>query len=193
MTPPPSCPMHRRPTAPTDWWPEQLDVAVLKRNERTNDANAIAYAQRFAKLDLEAVEADLKELMTSSTDWWPADYGHYGPFFIRYVTIVYYEIMVIVYISDAILLRLKLTHYLCLNPAVIFICFLLHTQNGLAQCGYLPHLGWSWRRWLGSTTICSPQLVARQWKLGQGPSPPLASQAKIRRQNQLGRFIYFDG
>lgn len=83
--PPPSCPMHRATTAtaPKDWWPEQLDVSLLKRNETITDKDAIAYAQKFAKLDLKALENDLKQLMTSSVDWWPADYGHYGPFFIR--------------------------------------------------------------------------------------------------------------
>jgi catalase-peroxidase len=86
MTPPPGCPLKlNKATSVTDWWPEQLNVGVLKRNEN-GDAKAMAskaYAQKFARLDLMAVEKDLKALMTSSVDWWPADYGHYGPFFIR--------------------------------------------------------------------------------------------------------------
>ena len=86
--PPPSCPMHHsksKATSPSDWWPEQLDVSILKRNENLQSrAKALeVYAQKFAQLDLAAVENDLKALMTSSKDWWPADYGHYGPFFIR--------------------------------------------------------------------------------------------------------------
>ena len=85
--PPPSCPMHRPArgaTGPKEWWPEQLDLSNLKRNETTiTDSQAIAYAQKFAKLNLKAIEGDLKALMTASVDWWPADYGHYGPFFIR--------------------------------------------------------------------------------------------------------------
>ncbi|CAB9531256.1 Catalase-peroxidase (Partial), partial [Seminavis robusta] len=71
-------------TSPADWWPEQLDVSILKKNENNNaEKESQRYAQQFAQLDLSAVERDLKELMTSSVDWWPADYGHYGPFFIR--------------------------------------------------------------------------------------------------------------
>jgi catalase-peroxidase len=86
MTPPPGCPFKlNKGTSVTEWWPEQLDVGMLKRNEN-GDGKAMAskvYAQKFARLDLAAVEKDLKALMTSSVDWWPADYGHYGPFFIR--------------------------------------------------------------------------------------------------------------
>ncbi|AXI46805.1 catalase/peroxidase HPI [Sulfitobacter sp. SK012] len=68
-----------------DWWPNQLNISVLhqhgaKSNPMGDDFN---YAEAFKALDLAAVKKDLYALMTDSQDWWPADYGHYGPFFIR--------------------------------------------------------------------------------------------------------------
>jgi catalase-peroxidase len=68
-----------------DWWPERLDLSPLRQHSPTSNplGNDFNYAEEFKKLDLEAVKADLKALMTSSQPWWPADYGHYGPFFIR--------------------------------------------------------------------------------------------------------------
>ena len=68
-----------------DWWPNQLDLTVLARNTAKSDPMGAGfdYAKEFKSLDLHAVCADLKSLMTSSQPWWPADYGHYGPFFIR--------------------------------------------------------------------------------------------------------------
>jgi catalase-peroxidase len=68
-----------------DWWPERLDLSPLRQHSPTSNplGNDFDYAEEFKKLDLEAVKADLKALMTSSQPWWPADYGHYGPFFIR--------------------------------------------------------------------------------------------------------------
>ena len=69
----------------SDWWPNRLDLSVLHQN--TPAANPMGadfdYAAEFAKLDLAAVKRDLTALMTDSQDWWPADYGHYGPLFIR--------------------------------------------------------------------------------------------------------------
>ena len=68
-----------------DWWPDQLDVDVLDENAR--DASPMGedfdYAEAFESLDLDAVKDDIEDVMTSSQDWWPADYGHYGPLFIR--------------------------------------------------------------------------------------------------------------
>ena len=68
-----------------DWWPNQLNLKILAQNTPTSDPMDadFDYATEFAKLDLAAVKADLTALMTDSQDWWPADYGHYGPFFIR--------------------------------------------------------------------------------------------------------------
>jgi catalase-peroxidase len=68
-----------------DWWPEQLDLLVLQQNPPQADpmGEHFDYAKEFDKLDLAAVKSDLHALMTDSQEWWPADYGHYGPFFIR--------------------------------------------------------------------------------------------------------------
>ena len=68
-----------------DWWPNQLKLEVLERNSPLSDpmGEAFDYAEEFKSLDLNAVVKDLHALMTDSQDWWPADYGHYGPFFIR--------------------------------------------------------------------------------------------------------------
>jgi catalase-peroxidase len=68
-----------------DWWPNQLNLHVLYQNPPQSNplGKAFDYAKAFASLDLDAVVKDLHALMTNSQDWWPADYGHYGPFFIR--------------------------------------------------------------------------------------------------------------
>lgn len=68
-----------------DWWPNQLNLRILHQNTPASDPLGadFDYAEEFKKLDLEALKADLTALMTDSQDWWPADYGHYGPFFIR--------------------------------------------------------------------------------------------------------------
>ncbi len=85
-----SCPVtgnDRRPTGTTnrDWWPNQLDLRMLHQNPPAADPLGpdFDYAAEFAKLDLEELRNDIFELMTDSQDWWPADYGHYGPLFIR--------------------------------------------------------------------------------------------------------------
>jgi len=68
-----------------DWWPKQLNLKVLHQNSPLSDPMGVAfdYAEEFKKLDLAAVKKDLQALMTDSQDWWPADFGHYGPLFIR--------------------------------------------------------------------------------------------------------------
>ncbi|MFD4351817.1 catalase/peroxidase HPI [Nocardia sp. NPDC058518] len=86
------CPVMHRPFASTDargsnrdWWPNQLNLTLLQKNPAV--ANPMGedfdYAAEFATLDLAAVKADIEEVMTTSQPWWPADFGHYGPFFIR--------------------------------------------------------------------------------------------------------------
>ena len=68
-----------------DWWPNQMTLDILHQQGRTGDpmGDGFDYAAEFKTLDLSAVKADLTALMTDSQPWWPADYGHYGPFFIR--------------------------------------------------------------------------------------------------------------
>lgn len=83
------CPVaHNKPKQTrtnAHWWPDQLNVGMLHQHSELSDpmVEDFDYAAEFAKLDLKAVIADLHALMTDSQDWWPADYGHYGPFFIR--------------------------------------------------------------------------------------------------------------
>ena len=68
-----------------DWWPNQLNLKILNQNTPQTDpfGGEVDYAKSFEKLDVAALKADMAALMTDSQDWWPADYGHYGPFFVR--------------------------------------------------------------------------------------------------------------
>src|ERR1700752_1088493 len=78
-------PKRTRPRTNKDWWPDQLDLSVLHQHSSLSNplGEDFDYAAEFKTLDLEALRRDLIALMTDSQDWWPADYGHYGPFFIR--------------------------------------------------------------------------------------------------------------
>jgi catalase-peroxidase len=78
-------PKTPHPRTNRDWWPSQLDLQVLHQHSALSNpmGEGFNYRERFADLDVEALKRDLTELMTSSQEWWPADYGHYGPLFIR--------------------------------------------------------------------------------------------------------------
>ena len=78
-------PATHRPRTNKDWWPNQLDLTVLHRQSTNSNpmGEHFDYAKEFATLDVEALKRDVMELMTTSQDWWPADYGHYGGLFIR--------------------------------------------------------------------------------------------------------------
>ena len=72
-------------TSNKDWWPEQLNLNILHQHDRKSDPmdDGFDYRKEFNEIDYDALKADLNDLMTDSQEWWPADYGHYGPFFIR--------------------------------------------------------------------------------------------------------------
>ncbi|MFD9516555.1 catalase/peroxidase HPI [Streptomyces sp. NPDC059979] len=82
---PSPAPAPTRPRTNRDWWPDQLDLQVLHQHApQSNPMGAdFDYAEEFAALDVDALKRDVFEVMTTSQDWWPADYGHYGPLFIR--------------------------------------------------------------------------------------------------------------
>jgi len=81
------CPVRHAASGPSnhDWWPNQLKLELL--NQHSSKSNPMGedfdYAKEFKSLDFAAVKKDLAALMTDSQDWWPADFGHYGPLFIR--------------------------------------------------------------------------------------------------------------
>ena len=72
-------------TSNKDWWPNRLNLSILRQHSSLSDPmdKGFNYAEEFKKLDLKEIKNDIIELMTTSQDWWPADYGHYGPLFIR--------------------------------------------------------------------------------------------------------------
>src|SRR5215475_9635703 len=79
------CPFTSGAHTNRDWWPDQLSIQALHQNSNLSDpmGEAFDYAKEFKSLDLNAVIKDLHALMTDSQEWWPADFGHYGPLFIR--------------------------------------------------------------------------------------------------------------
>jgi len=82
-----NAPIHTQAGAPSngDWWPNALNLKILHQHDKKSNpmGEAFNYAEEFKTLDLDAVVRDLTALMTDSQEWWPADYGHYGPFFVR--------------------------------------------------------------------------------------------------------------
>lgn len=78
-------PKRVRPRTNKDWWPDQLDLSLLRQHSPLSDpmGRGFDYAEQFRTLDVEALKRDLIHVMRTSQAWWPADYGHYGPFFIR--------------------------------------------------------------------------------------------------------------
>ncbi|MFN5758948.1 MAG: peroxidase family protein, partial [Sphingomonadaceae bacterium] len=82
-----SPPMQMAPKPMTNktWWPDRLDLSPLRQHAAASNPLGADYnyAEEFKKLDLAAVKADIQKVLTTSQDWWPADYGNYGPFFIR--------------------------------------------------------------------------------------------------------------
>jgi catalase-peroxidase len=78
-------PQAHRPLTNQDWWPNQVDLSILKKHAPQADPMGAGfdYSEEFKKLDVEALKRDVVEVMRTSQDWWPADYGHYGPLFIR--------------------------------------------------------------------------------------------------------------
>jgi catalase-peroxidase len=78
-------PKRTRPRTNKDWWPNQVDLSVLNTHSPLSNpmGKDFNYAEEFKKLDLDALKKDVEQVMTTSQDWWPADYGHYGPLFIR--------------------------------------------------------------------------------------------------------------
>ncbi|MEU7811818.1 catalase/peroxidase HPI [Pseudonocardia sp. NPDC049154] len=82
----PSAHTEQRPRSNRDWWPNQVDLSVLTRTSRESDPlgdDDFDYKKAVSQLDFEAVKADIVQVMRTSQDWWPADWGHYGPLFIR--------------------------------------------------------------------------------------------------------------
>lgn len=76
---------HSTETSAKDWWPNQLDLSVLRKNSNLSNplGEDFDYKKEFSSLDYFAIKEDIRKVMTQSQDWWPADFGHYGPFFIR--------------------------------------------------------------------------------------------------------------
>ena len=77
-------PTPTRPRSNLDWWPNQLNLQALHASPQSNPLGEdFDYAAEFAALDVEALKQDIAKVMTTSQDWWPADFGHYGPLMIR--------------------------------------------------------------------------------------------------------------
>ncbi|MDE2816802.1 MAG: catalase-peroxidase, partial [Chloroflexota bacterium] len=80
-----TCGRRGRVSTNQDWWPNQLSLKPLRQDSPHSDPmdEEFDYAEAFSSLDVDALKQDIEAVMTTSQDWWPADYGHYGPLFIR--------------------------------------------------------------------------------------------------------------
>lgn len=76
---------NMKATSNSDWWPNQLNLSMLRQNSSLSNpmGEDFNYIEEFNSLDYEALKKDIREVLTTSQDWWPADYGHYGGLFIR--------------------------------------------------------------------------------------------------------------
>lgn len=81
----PASSMERQNISNQFWWPERLDLAPLRQHAAESNplGRQYNYSKEFKELDIQAIKEEIKTLMKTSQDWWPSDYGHYGPFFIR--------------------------------------------------------------------------------------------------------------
>ena len=90
-------------TANKDWWPDQLNLGILHQHDRKSNplGEDFDYREEFKKLDYDALKKDLNDLMTDSQEWWPADYGHYGPFlFVLHGMLQLYEAQMDVVVEE---------------------------------------------------------------------------------------------
>jgi hypothetical protein len=152
-------------TTNKDWWPEQLNLRILSQhNEKTNPVT-YDYAREFQSLDLAAIKEDLRGLMTQSQDWWPADYGHYGPFFIR---MAWHSVRSTCLFWD--------------KPLSVSSRFLLPGETGRD----VSNSRWPWWCRCRTGAIRPSEFLARQWQFGQSTSTFVANKAKVRAQDFLG-------
>lgn len=146
-----------------DWWPEALPLNILRQHNATSNplGSDFDYAAAFKTLDYEGIKKDLRDLMTDSQEWWPADFGHYGGLFVR----------------------------MAWHAAGTYRVFDGRGGGGeVSQLRILHSLQYSSTDVFdntGPTAIRPPQQLARQCQSRQGPTPIVAHQAKVWQQDLL--------